>query len=681
MPNPMEHERSIGHSPEGVSWKAIISNMELFRRQRIAVKQDGEFAQADAANLAYQIPVLYSVIVSNILVMMYTFQSSAPPLLTLWLPLPLIAICCVRAIYWLPVNVRRRPSAVTSRDVERLPKISAGVSFVAMCWGLLLYDYGSQAQQSIVHYIISVTILIGILALAKSPKSAIYTVFATLLPSNIVFGMIYHPNQFIVIVLQTILSILVLIIAIGFHKNFVNLILARQKVALWAEEVNRLSEINREIATLDPLTGVNNRRAILTLLEQELADPAALQPWLALIDLDGFKHINDTFGHAAGDEVLCATSMRIKNVPEIELFGRMGGDEFAILLPGNLNYLVVRAVLTRLSRAVSQPIAVDGQSLLVRASIGLHRCTSTNIGECMERADFALYKSKRGRSGAVAKFTALDECVRRDRRAATQVFTSSNLGSRLKLLYQPVIDTEASRPVTFEALVRWSPDGTRWLPPAAFIELAETTGRICELTSHVLTKALDECRTWQWGCSLAVNLSALDILRADSVRWIGGIVATAGAPPSSIILEITETALLKDYRRAADHLEKLRNMGFRIALDDFGTGQSSLSHLYKLPFDYIKIDQSFARNLVHSDDSKAIVGTILMLARQMRMECIIEGVETLEQQLVARSLGVRMMQGFHFGRPVKAVDALASLQANRSVEAAYYGDRYYGDVA
>jgi predicted signal transduction protein with EAL and GGDEF domain len=250
------------------------------------------------------------------------------------------------------------------------------------------------------------------------------------------------------------------------------------------------------------------------------------------------------------------------------------------------------------------------------------------------------------------------------------VFTSANLAEQLALVYQPIVDSDLGRPVAFEALVRWSPDGINWLQPAAFINLAETTGRIGELTRHVLGMALNECRVWDWGCSLAINLSARDILRDNAADWIGGIVAAAGAPPRKIILEITETALLSDYRRAADTLEKLRNSGYRIALDDFGTGQSSLSHVHNLPLDHLKIDQSFARDLVQNEGSQAIVSTVMALARQLRLDCTIEGIEKLEQQAVARSLGVRMMQGYYFGRPIKAAEVLRGLDSNCSANVA-----------
>lgn len=411
-----------------------------------------------------------------------------------------------------------------------------------------------------------------------------------------------------------------------------------------------------------------NRRGVLALFEDRLTLPQALRPWLALLDLDGFKLINDTYGHAAGDAVLCAVAGRIGEVPEVDAHGRLGGDEFAILLPGTMDHAEVRAVMERLSEIVSQPIPCDGRMLAIRASIGIHRCADSNVSENLERADVALYKAKETRNAAIGEFTAADEQVMHDKRSITRVFTSADFERQLALVYQPIVDSAKGHTVAFEALARWSPDGVEWLPPTDFIHLAETTGRIGELTAMILTKALRECRAWDHGRCLNINLSARDILREDAAPWIARLVEEAAAPPDRIVFEITETALVSDYRRAADNLAKLRRMGFRIALDDFGTGQSSLSHVNNLPLDHIKVDQSFARDIARSHSSRAIIGTIVALARQLRLECIIEGIETPEQQVIARSLGLRLMQGYHFSRPVSAAQAIAGIAPPSGVD-------------
>lgn len=642
----------------------------LFRSERTALQRGEGFTRSYAANLSHRLPLLYCVVLFDVAVLMANFHSVAPAFLVFWLPLPFLAVGCLRAAYWRPVNVKRRSLEVLSRDIGQLSTIGTAMSLVPAWWSLSLYHFGNNSQQSLVHYITAVTCFAGILSLGQAPRTAIRMAVVVMVPSSIFFLMHDHPNRFGVVAVQIVVTLLLLLITAGYHDDFVGLELSRQELARREKESARLAETNRLNAIHDSLTGANNRRAILALFDQALADPASPSPWMALIDLDGFKHINDTYGHAAGDTVLCAVSKRIDAVAEIDAFGRIGGDEFAVMISGYLKWPEVSAALIGLSQAICEPIEVGQLKLTVRGSIGLHQCSGTDLGECLERADTALYKAKEDRSGAVADFTESDERAMRERRDAVRVFTSADLGQQLALVYQPIIDGDLCRPIAFEALVRWSPDGTSWLPPAAFINLAETTGRIGELTQHVLGKALDECRVWQWDCSLAINLSARDILREDAASWIGGIVATAGAPPSSIILEITETALLNDYRRAADNLQKLRHAGFRIALDDFGTGQSSLSHVHNLPLDHLKIDQSFARDLVSSERARAIVSTILALARQLGLECTIEGIETLEQQAIARSLGVRTMQGYHFGRPIKAGAVIGGLDVNRSASVA-----------
>ena len=663
----MENEASFAATTKPVGGNRGIWAVGLFRSERTELQCGEGFTRAYAANLSHHLPLLYCIVLFNIAVLMVSFRSGAPALLVFWLPMPFIAIGCLRAAYWLPINVKRRSLEVLSRDIRQLSTLGTAISFVPMCWSLSLYQFGNQSQQSLVHYITAVTCFTGILSLGQAPRTAIRMAVVVMLPSSVFFLMHDHPNKFGIVAVQMVVTLLLLLITTGYHADFVSLELSRQALSRREKKSAELAEANRINAIYDSLTGANNRRAILALFEQALADTAAASPWLALIDLDGFKHINDTYGHAAGDAVLCAVSKRIEAVPEIDAFGRIGGDEFALLIAGTWKWSEVSAALDGLSRAISQTIAVDELRLSVRASIGLHHCSGTDLSECLERADTALYKAKADRSGAVADFTDADEQAMCERRAAVRVFTSADLGQQLALVYQPIVDADLGRPIAFEALVRWSPDGTSWLPPAEFIDLAETTGRIGELTRHVLGKALEECRVWQQDCSLAINLSARDILRDDAAGWIGGIVAAAGAPPRSIILEITETALLRDYRRAADNLEKLRQAGFRIALDDFGTGQSSLSHVHNLPLDHLKIDQSFARDIVKSNNARTIVSTILALTRQMRLDCTIEGIETFEQQAVARLLGVRIMQGFHFGRPIKAADVMGRLGVSRTV--------------
>ncbi len=624
---------------------------------------------AYGANIANRLPMLFCVVTVNVMMLAMAFHGIAPAYLTTWLPCLFIAALIGRGIYWMPLNTRRRLFPKVKRDVALLPVTGTILALVLGTWALVLYGYGGETQKALVHYIVAITCFTGVLGMAHSPATAITMAISVMVPSSIVFVLGDHPNRFVIVPLQIVVSVLLVMITRGHHRDFVSLELSRQNLAQREREAADLARHNHEQATRDALTGAMNRRGILALFERRLALSDAPLPWLALVDLDGFKLINDTYGHPAGDAVLCAVSKRIDAMPDLVAYGRLGGDEFAILLPGDMTPDQVRAAVEHLAERVSEPIPFDDRMLAIRTSIGIHRCSGGDVSDNLERADLALYKAKETRNAAIGEFTTADEQVMSEKRSITRVFTSTDFERQLALVYQPVIDCEQGRTIGFETLARWSPDGVEWMPPIDFIHLAETTGRIGELTAMILTKALRECRAWDHGCNLAINLSARDILREDAAPWIARLVEEAGAPASKIVFEITETALVNDYRRAAENLDKLRQMGFRIALDDFGTGQSSLSHVNNLPLDHIKIDQSFARNIARSHSSRAIVGTIVALARQLHLECIIEGIETPEQQAIARSLGLRMMQGYHFSRPIGAAEAIAGISGPTDLRA------------
>ena len=626
------------------------------------MKLGDEFTRASGNNTARRLPLLYSVILFNIVLLATGFHGTAPLWLTLWIPAALSCLVAMRAFYWLPGRVTRRSNPRIESDMRRMVLIGPVGSFVLEVWGLALYPYGNLGQQSLVHYITAITCFSGILGLAQSPVTAVRIGLVVMIPSTVFFLLQDHPNRLAVSAMQCVVTVLLMMITRRHYGDFVALELSRSELAERVRESALQAETNRRQASVDSLTGVANRRAILARLGDALVDFKTPPPWIALLDLDGFKHVNDTYGHSAGDAVLCTVAERIGQFRQISAFGRLGGDEFALLLPGGMPVERVEEVLGELSIAIRAPIRHGDESLRIACSIGIcHTERGTKATACIERADAALYKAKEARTGWIAEFTPADERALAERRAITRVFNSADLESQIALVYQPIVDADSGATVGFEALARWSPDGGEWLLPGRFVHLAEATGRIGELTRVVLAKSLAECRAWEHGCSLSINLSARDILCDDASEWIGAIVAAAAAPPAAIVLEVTETALLSDYNRAAANLVALRNQGFRIALDDFGTGQSSLSHVHRLPLDQLKIDQSFARDLAGDPGARAITGTIVALARQLGLTCTIEGIETVEQQIAARALGVRRMQGWLFGRPVPAAEALGKL--------------------
>lgn len=622
--------------------------------------RDEGLVQAYAANLSHRLPLVYCVIIIDQAVLATKFEGIAPPLLTLWIPLVLSLLFLWRGIYWLPVFAARRPRQRVARDLAIMSRLGGVFALMTVTWALCLYPWGDRDQQSLVQYIVAVSCYAAILGLGHSPRTALSVGLATMLPTTLFFLLQNHPNAMQIGVVQSVVTGLLLAVTNGYHRDFVRLELSRQQIARREREAAKLAESNHYNATIDPLTGALNRRAVLARLETEIGE-GVVPPWLALLDLDGFKHVNDTYGHAAGDSVLRVVSDRIAELDELIAFGRLGGDEFAILLDGARGEAEISASLASLCESIRRPIDHNGVTLRLAGSIGYCPADAGDVSQCLERSDAALYKAKEKGEGGIVRFTDDDEQELTRRSAATRKFNDCTLEDRLRLVYQPVIDIDTGAYTGFEAFARWSPDGEEWLTPSSFLSLAQATGRTGELTRLVLARALAECPAWEHGRELAINLSPRDVMREAAPEAFAAIAREAGAPPESIVLEITERAVHTDPRRAIEQLARFRAKGFRIALDDFGVGWSSLSNVRDLPLDRLKIDRTLSSALVEDPGARAIGGTIVGLAWQMGLECTAEGIENERQAETARALGVRLMQGFHFCRPSAAKDVLGMM--------------------
>jgi len=614
-----------------------------------------------AHNLSRRLPLLSLMTVLGAAVLVVRFLGVVP-WYSLVPGLAMMVFAAERGWHWMPARVARRPVALRRKDVIELP-MSVGLSVLfVVSWALYLYSVGNEGQRALVCVLLSVVSVAAVLGLAHAPAAALRLVLASTVPSCIVYLLVDGLAVWPVILVLALANVTVLVMTFGFHADFVRLELSRQQLARRERLAARLAASNFEQASRDALTGTLNRRALLARLGEELASmEGAALPWLALLDLDGFKHINDTYGHGAGDDVLRAVAARIGVIDGVVTHGRLGGDEFAILFDGALDEAGVAAAAQALSAAVREPVPHNGMMLRLQGSTGIHRLHGQGVSGSLERADAALYKAKRRGEGAIELFGAEDEEALQHRSAITRQFNDCRLDDRLRLLYQPFYDVDSAKIMGFEAFARWSPDGNEWLAPGAFMSLAAATGRTGELTRAVLARALAECDAWRHGLTVAINLSPRDITREGAVDSLDRLVRNAGADPSQFQLEMTEAALLADPRRAKAQLLAFRTAGFRLALDDFGAGWSSLSQLRDLPFDMVKIDRALASALATDPGARAIVSTIVSLAWQLGIDCMIEGVEDEAQLNTARALGIRLMQGYHFARPERIDVALAAI--------------------
>jgi diguanylate cyclase (GGDEF)-like protein len=385
-----------------------------------------------------------------------------------------------------------------------------------------------------------------------------------------------------------------------------------------------------------------------------------------LIDLDGFKLVNDVYGHQTGDRLLAAVGRRLLDLQDATaFFARLGGDEFGMLLQGTLAEDEIRSRGKAICHALTQPYELPGLTLRLSASIGfaLQDAAEEALELLFERADYALYHAKQNARGEPVMFSRDHEIERRRAGLIERALAQADLELELSLAFQPIFELPDRRILGFEALARWKHATLGMVPPAEFIRCAERLNRIMSMSESLLRRALESAKRWGDDMFLSFNLSAREITSSESVERIIEIVLASGILPRRIEMEITETALVSDFDRAGESLQRLKQLGVRIALDDFGTGFSSLSYVHRLPLDKIKIDRSFVNDIVENATSQKVVKSIVDLCRNLHLDCVVEGVESDSQVRVLSELGCRKMQGYLFGKPMSD-DAAYGLVAN-----------------
>jgi diguanylate cyclase (GGDEF)-like protein len=445
------------------------------------------------------------------------------------------------------------------------------------------------------------------------------------------------------------------------------LIEANQKLKIEIAEREELQAKSQYLAYHDSLTGLGNRLLFKEHLEEALRDVSAPHPVAVLfLDLDGFKSVNDTLGHSVGDLLLKSIATKLRDILQsTDRISRQGGDEFAILQTSGAQPASSLALAEKILAIVGQQFIIEGHDVTVGASIGIAIGSpgETDAEIILKSADLAMYSAKSEGRGTYRMFDPEMNLIVQARRILERDLRAAFSQNEFKLFYQPLVNLSTRKVKAFEALMRWEHRERGLVPPSEFIQVAEEMGLIVPLGEWALRQACAEAMDWPDDVCVSVNLSPLQFAKGNLVATVVSALASSGLPGSRLELEITESVLLEKSDRNLYILNQLRALGVRISMDDFGTGYSSIGYLRSFPFDKIKIDRSFVRDLLVDEGSLAIVRAIAGLGVSFGITTTAEGVETEEQMQCLSLEGCVEVQGYFYSKPVPANEVSGLLES------------------
>ncbi len=415
----------------------------------------------------------------------------------------------------------------------------------------------------------------------------------------------------------------------------------------------------RRMTLMDDVTGLPNRRLLSDRLAQCVARARREKGMVALlcVDLDGFKLINDSYGHITGDALLAQVGLRLKSrFRNADTLARVGGDEFAIVLDTLQKRGDARTIAETLLDLLRPPFEIAGQTIRIGASVGISIFPdAAEAGQLMQQADCAMFAAKRNGKSRIVQFGDDLGTAARERLTLEHELQQAIARGEIQIHYQPEYDLASGAVVRFEALARWVHPELGTILPTVFIPIAEESGLIIPLGAYIMERACTEAVSWQTlahrPIQVAVNVSSVQFARDSFFEEVADVLQRTGLAPTLLQIELTESATVNGMERAAEIMLRLKRMGVSVAVDDFGTGYSCLSYLPKLPFDCLKLDRSFVSEMMLRRETRNFVGSILTLARDLQMKVVAEGIETQEQLDMIRRLGTDEAQGYLLGHP------------------------------
>ena len=578
----------------------------------------------------------------------------------------------LRMAHW----AKRQDENISVLEIERQLRITvvfAALFSVFFCaWGLYLFSGPSNDKSFILLFgsMASVGCAYGLSSFPKAARLPLYLLAVPLGMRAVMLGELNLAGAGITLV---VISLLVARVLTVHNEDLSQLSASRsqnaaeRERALEAEGAARQEKEKADlIAGTDHLTGLPNRRVFMDRLEDELASPSRHMGALAVIDLDGFKPINDSFGHGLGDTILTLVAERLEaGLRAGDLCARIGGDEFGVLFDRCAGPAEAKNIAERLCAALDLPLSVEGRDFKIATSCGVTLVTEQDLdsSEVIAKADTALYKAKESGKGKVCVFSDSMDEQRARRLRIERALRDPAARAKLNLEFQPIFDLRTGQICTFEALARWQDPELGYISPSEFITTAEQIGVIEEVNSELFVKALDAARDWPDHVALAFNFSVIQLCSNSLAPSILAQLRRAGIQPSRLEVEITETVLLLDFETARKNLESFQLAGVSVVLDDFGAGYASISYLQEMQFDRVKLDGSLLTKATKSPSSRRLLKGVIGLCSDLSAPCVAEHVETEEQLALLLEFNCARGQGYLLSKPL-------SRQAAKSLAAA-----------
>lgn len=629
-------------------WSLPINNPRLLEAQYLA--------------LSRQLPLMYVILIVNTWSLAVTHMDSAPRWLVIYVPLAMTILCWLRGVMWWRTRKNSASSTSIQRELARTIRLAPPIALGFTIWSLALLPYGNVYAQSYVAFYMAITVIAVIFSMMHLRAAA----QSTALIVNVVFVVYFCTEEnsvFVAMSLNVLLVSITMLIILNNHYRTFKTMVDAQAVA------EKLISENLNLANHDTLTGLPNRRLFFSTLETEVlrAKKNSYRLAVSVIDLDGFKSVNDQYGHSVGDKLLIEVSKRlILMLGRGTHLSRLGGDEFALIVFENTDDESLAAIGQCVCDALAEPFLLNDFPVYIGCSIGMVTFPdmATNATEAFEYADYALYENKRNRRGSISIFSNSHSQKILTEGMTEQALRGANLDKEFSIVFQPMIDIRTGKTVSFEALARWCSPELGEVSPFHFVPLAERIGLINNITLNLLRRALIVAADWPTHIRLSFNLSAYDCGSDLVVKEIVCSIESSGFDPKRLDLEITETAIIQDLLHVQKTIELFRELGCGVALDDFGTGYSSLSQLHLLNFTTIKIDRSFVIDVHKKPASYKIVKSLIALSDDMGLECVVEGVESEKELEALIGLGCRFVQGYYYSIPMLPTSVKSWLEKN-----------------